>query len=320
MHRTPHRILFPRDFKETPDGKMRMSGDHVKVRDYFEHALAHPELDPYLYFTPRSAYETSDVWDGVAPERILRELDGDSFDLFFVTGKEWKLLPRDIEGSRLIQYVQSIRQCDPEHRLYRFFKRRAHRICTSDEVAARTGPLVEGDIAVIPNGIPLDIFRPDADRQPRSVVIWGRKSPEIAEGLRRALVKRGFTVDLLIDFLARREFAARLGRSDIAITLPAQTEGFFLPALEAMACGALVVCADAVGNRSFCIEGETCLMPPANNIAAHAAAVERLAEDGPFAEGLRTRGVQMAQSFSLERERAAFHRFVDERVLASIPA
>ena len=315
------RILFPRDFKETADGKMRMSGDHVKVRDYFEHALAHPDLAPYLYFTPRSAYETSDVWDGLPPERIVRELDVAAYDLFFVTGKEWKLLPRDIEGSGIIQYVQSIRQCEPEHRLFRFFKRGAHRICSSDEVAAMTAPLVKGDIAVIPNGIPLDIFRSIGERrQPRSVVIWGRKSPEMAEGLRRALVKRGFAVDLLIAFLPRLEFAARLARSDIAITLPARTEGFFLPALEAMACGAVVVCADAIGNRGFCVEGETCLMPPRGNIAAHAAAVERIVEDSGFAERLRTRGLAMAQQFSLDRERAAFHRFVDERILASIPA
>lgn len=314
------RILLPRDFKETPDGKMRTSGDHVKVRDYFEHALAHPELDPYMYFTSRSDYQSSDVWNGLPPERIVRDLDVDAYDLFFVTGKEWKLLPRDIEGVRLIQYVQSIRQCEPEHQLYKFFKRRAHRICTSEEVADATRPLVRDDVIVIPDGIPLDIFRPNGARVPRSVLIWGRKSPEIADGLARALTRRGFAVDLLIDFLPRREFAARLARSDIAITLPARTEGFFLPALEAMASGCAVVCADAIGNRSFCIEGETCLMPQRNNIAAHAAAAERFVDDPSFAEVVRAGGMEMAQRYSLEREREAFHRFVDERVLASIPA
>lgn len=314
------RILFPRDFKETTDGKIRTSGDHVKVRDYFEHALAHPELDPYFYFTPRSDYETSDVWDGVPPKRIVRELDATAYDLFFVTGKEWKLLPRDIAGERLIQYVQSIRQCEPEHKLFRYFKRRAHRICTSDEVAAMTAPHIDGEPVVIPDGIPLDIFRPGGERRPRSVVIWGRKQPEMAEGLARALTKRGFTVDLLIDYLPRREFARRLAASEIAITLAARTEGFFLPALEAMACGTAVVCADSLGNRSFCIEGETCLMPPRGNIAAHAAAAERIAEDRPFADAMRTRALEMAQSFSLERERAAFHSFITERVLAGTPA
>ena len=314
------RILFPRDFKETSDGKIRTSGDHVKVRDYFEHALAHPGLDPYLYFTERSAFEKSDVWEGVPPERIVRDLDVAAYDLFFVTGKELKLLPRDIDGGRMIHYVQSIRQCAPEHKLFHYLKRRAQRICTSDEVAAAALPYIVGEPAVIPNGIPLDVFRPGGERRLRSVVIWGRKQPELAEGLRAMLAKRWFDVDLLIDYLPRREFARLLASSEIAITLPARTEGFFLPALEAMACGAAVVCADALGNRGFCIEGETCLMPPRGNIAAHAAAVERFAEDQPFAEAIRERGLQVAQRYSLERERAAFHRFVDERVFASAPA
>ena len=48
------RILFVRDFKPTKDGRIRTSGGHIKVRDYFMHCLQHPELEPYLYFTPRS--------------------------------------------------------------------------------------------------------------------------------------------------------------------------------------------------------------------------------------------------------------------------
>jgi glycosyltransferase involved in cell wall biosynthesis len=310
------RILFPRNFKPAKDGKIRTSGDHVKVRDYFEHALAHPELDPYMYFTSRSDYASSDVWDGLPPERIVHDLDVDAYDLFFVTGKEWKQLPRELHGSRLIQYVQSIRQCDPEHQLYKYFKRRAHRICTSEEVAAVTRPLVKDDVAVIPDGIPLDIFQPGENRKEGSVLIWGRKSPQIAQGLAEALTKRGYDVVLLVDFLPRREFAARLARCDVAITLPTRTEGFFLPALEAMACGAAVVCADAVGNRSFCVEPETCLTPQRNNIAAHAAAVDRIVEDRTFSDAMRERGRAMAQRYSLEAERAAFHGFMDEGVLA----
>jgi glycosyltransferase involved in cell wall biosynthesis len=313
------RILFPRDFKETPDGSLRTSGDHLKVRDYFDHALAHPELDPHVYFTPRSVYEASDVWEGVPAERIVRELDVSRYDLLFVTGKEWKLLPRDVDGGRLIQFVQSIQQCEPEHQLFRYFKRRAHRICTSNEVAAACAPYIDGEPVVIPDGIPLDVFRPGEARRERSVLIWGRKNPELAAQLRDVLVERGLAVDLLIANLPRREFARRLAGSEIAVTLPRKTEGFFLPALEGMACGAAVVCPDALGNRSFCIDGETCLMPPRDDVRAHIEAVERLVASPPIAAALRARGLQMAQNFPLAREREAFHRFVDERVLAPAP-
>jgi glycosyltransferase involved in cell wall biosynthesis len=38
-------------------------------------------------------------------------------------------------------------------------------------------------------------------------------------------------------------------------------EGFYLPALEGMAAGTLVVCPDCVGNRSFCINGLNSFVP-----------------------------------------------------------
>ena len=39
----------------------------------------------------------------------------------------------------------------------------------------------------------------------------------------------------------------------MTLFLPNETEGFYLPALEGMALGTIVVCPDCVGNRSFCL-------------------------------------------------------------------
>jgi glycosyltransferase involved in cell wall biosynthesis len=244
----------------------------------------------------------------------------DSYDLFFVSGKEWKLLPRGLAEGRVIQLVPSIQQCDPSHQLYRYFKRPAQRICVSDEVARAVKPLVRGEVTVIANGIPLDLFAPGGECDDNSVLIWGRKQPDLARRLRDALVARGRSVDLLLENVPRREFARRLARCAIAVTLPRETEGFFMPALEAMAAGAAVVCPDATGNRGFCADGETCLMPCRDDLAAHVAAVERLLTDGALAAALRARGCQIAQGFSLEREREAFRNFINKRVLASTPA
>ena len=41
----------------------------------------------------------------------------------------------------------------------------------------------------------------------------------------------------------------------------AEGEGFYLPALEAMALGSLVICPDCIGNRSFCLPGRNCFRP-----------------------------------------------------------
>jgi len=47
------------------------------------------------------------------------------------------------------------------------------------------------------------------------------------------------------------------------VFLPNQKEGegFYLPALEGMAVGTLVIFPDCIGNRSFCLSGYNCFRP-----------------------------------------------------------
>jgi len=47
----------------------------------------------------------------------------------------------------------------------------------------------------------------------------------------------------------------------MVLGLPKAREGFYLPALEAMCAGALVVCPDCVGNRELCTHDYNCLQP-----------------------------------------------------------
>jgi glycosyltransferase involved in cell wall biosynthesis len=61
------------------------------------------------------------------------------------------------------------------------------------------------------------------------------------------------------------EFISLLKRSRVVVCLPVSSsrgyEGFYLPPLEAMAAGCLVICPPAVGNLAHCIDGYNCLMP-----------------------------------------------------------
>ena len=50
-----------------------------------------------------------------------------------------------------------------------------------------------------------------------------------------------------------------MARARVTLYLPNRLEGFYIPALEGMALGTLVVCPDSVGNRSYCRDGENCL-------------------------------------------------------------
>ena len=50
-----------------------------------------------------------------------------------------------------------------------------------------------------------------------------------------------------------------MARARVTVLVPNPKEGFYLPALEAMALGTIVVCPDCVGNRSFCVAGRQLL-------------------------------------------------------------
>jgi glycosyltransferase involved in cell wall biosynthesis len=95
------------------------------------------------------------------------------------------------------------------------------------------------------------------------------------------------------------------------VTLPLETEGFFLPALEAMAMGAVVVCPDCVGNRGFCRDGETCLRPAYTLDAVAAAAIEAVALCGTAAAALLREAAAEVRRHDLARERMAFLRILD---------
>lgn len=81
---------------------------------------------------------------------------------------------------------------------------------------------------------------------------------------------------------------------------PSLAEGFGLPPLEAMACGAATVISDCGGVREYARDGDNCLMVPPGDPDALAAAVERLLEDGGLRAGLVAAGLDTAVRFPVE--------------------
>jgi hypothetical protein len=72
-----------------------------------------------------------------------------------------------------------------------------------------------------------------------------------------------------------------------------------------MALGTLVVCPDCVGNRSFCRDGETCLMPERSEEAIVEAAMLALSASAQELEPMlaRARAESMARGLAPERNR-----------------
>jgi glycosyltransferase involved in cell wall biosynthesis len=82
---------------------------------------------------------------------------------------------------------------------------------------------------------------------------------------------------------------------------PSRVEGFGLPPLEAMACGAPVVTSDCGGVREYARHEENCLLVAPGDAGAMAAAIQRLAGDPALRASLIEAGRETALRFPVER-------------------
>jgi len=79
-------------------------------------------------------------------------------------------------------------------------------------------------------------------------------------------------------------------------------QAFGLPALEAMACGAVSVLTDAGGVREYARDGENCLLVAPRDTDAAAAAIVRLLSDAALVDRLREAGFATSRDHSLTRQ------------------
>ena len=187
------------------------------------------------------------------------------------------------------------------------------------------------DAELIPPGIDLENFHPlpDVARRPDMLLALGRSNPlknlpltlDAWRGLaqpRPQLRLFGIEPELagrdagIVYEQAPSDARVNELMCEAAIFVQTSThEGFCLPALEAMATGAAVVCTDAHGNRDFCVDGENCLMP-ASRTEDVRGAIERLLADPALCERLGRAGIATAADYAWERRIDALEGFLTD--------
>jgi hypothetical protein len=297
-------VLFYRSFR-------KFHGGHLKVWHYFNHILASPEFTPRIEFSPKSNWDHTNPWWN-AKEYIVDSARSAHPDVFFVAGRDWLMMDRHPDAETdipVVNLVQHVRHADPNSNRFEFLSRKAIRICVSEEVAQalrKTGR-TQGPLIVIPNGLDLEnlpsFTGPTGDVD---VLIVALKQSDLGEELERHLKQPGRHIDVLSKRLSRPEFLRRIQEAQVTVFLPNKTEGFYLPALEGMALGTLVVCPDCVGNRSFCLPDYNAFRPDYALEKLTLAAESALALAPNQAEQIRTNARQTAEAHSLLRERQAF--------------
>jgi hypothetical protein len=302
--------LFHRDFRT-------FTGGHLKLWDYFNHVASSPAYEPRIAFSPESSWDSTNPWSG--SRGYVVEWQPEKADALFLAGTDWRVVPeaeREHFRKPIINLIQHPRHAEPKSELRGFLKNRAVRICVSEDVAEAikaTGE-VNGPVFVIPNGIDLAAL-PEGkswDERASDVLICGLKAPELAQEVYAALTDQNRTVQCLVDRLPREDYLARVSDAKITVFLPRPVEGFYLPALEGMAVGTIVVCPDCIGNRGFCQDGVNCFRPQYKVTEIVLAAHDALQQS----QSARAQMLQNAQvtvgKHSLKTERESFIRILTQ--------
>ena len=291
-------VLFHRNYRG-------FQGGHLKLYDYINHTASTDWLRPQLFVDPSSRQDH--IW--ADHHYLVDYYHPESADVLFVAGTDWRALlqhPGIEETKPVINLIQGFNHSVRTHELFSYLSKRAIRICVSREVADAliSTRQCNGPVYTIPNCIDHSSL-PGTNPMGRSVFIAGLKQPDCASLLSNRLARHSIEVDCLTTSLPRSEYLNRIADSYIAVTLPKRREGFYLPALEAMAMSVALVCPDCVGNRSFCLDDVTCVMPEMN-VDSLEQAVLQLHADPPRVERLRANGLARSRLHSIEKERLMF--------------
>jgi hypothetical protein len=243
------KILFHREY-------LGFTGGHLKVWDYFQHFLAHPAFDPYFYLSPNSSDGEDNIWlKSDLAQRRVGAYEPCRYDALFAAGTDWRAIHSSTDRP-VINLIQHVRHAEPHTELYGYLQRPALRVCVSDEVTQclRRTQRVNGPCYTIDNGIDMTGFAASTPGAGNGIVIDGIKNPGMARELAGSLRVLGPAVRCITERLPRAAYLAALAQASIAVCLPAPSEGFYLPAIEASLLGCLTVCPRVPGNQ-VCFQG-----------------------------------------------------------------
>jgi hypothetical protein len=295
------RVYFYRDVID-------FAGGHLKVWNYYCHTNALSGFRARVYLTAQSRRDSSNPWSETADQ--LDAWQPERADVLFVAGLDWNAVPRALPTTiPVISLMQGLGHADPADPRYAFLERPAIRICVSDEVrdALRATGRVRGPLMSIPNGVGIPAGIAVGSVRATRVFIGGLKNPPLAGEIAADLRQQGVEVTVLTREVPRADFLSAMADAEVAVVLPLAREGFFLPALEAMALGTLVVCPDCIGNRSVCLPGENCYRPSYTRHDIMRAVRHALSLPAPERERLVANARATASAHTLDVERAAYH-------------
>lgn len=164
------------------------------------------------------------------------------------------------------------------------------------------------DLSVVRNFIDLSCFkRNDSVRRPGRVLALPRKKPQDLDKIMRLLEGENFEFRL-VDSLSEAELIKEYQAADVFLAT-GYPEGFGLPPLEAMACGAAVVGFTGGGAGEFMRDGETALVASDGDCEEAALKLKKLLRDPELKERIRRNGHEVAQTYDRKQTKEELFQF-----------
>jgi Glycosyl transferases group 1 len=311
----------------------RPVGGVVKVFDYVNHAISlgyEPVIASPESYEPGLPLFRIPRFSGISPHNGVRFTDLDKVavgphDLAFLSWPtHYEILePRLSRWTRheqVIFIVQNVRWANPSFTdgyALRLLSRPMARIMTNDVVLEAVKPYLNPSSLseVILLGNESSFFakeRTGGLGEPVRVGYTTWKSGVGDEVAQLLADDPGFEFRAIRDPVGWQELRDLYHWSDVFLATPLVEEGFYMPGLEAMAAGAVVISSDAGGNRAYCRFGENCIEVGLDAAGGYVGALKSLREGGPEEiERLRTGGYEAVGLHTLEHERGRFGEFMD---------
>ncbi|MEI2384542.1 glycosyltransferase [Breoghania sp. JC706] len=193
------------------------------------------------------------------------------------------------------------------------------RICITDQVYDAVKELVPDENLMELNfhGFDFEFFRRPAIRaNPRLRLGYNLFKSNFGERVREACEAKGLPVEFEVvpRGVSWENLRAAYHACDAFIGTPLREEGYYLPGIEALAGGDVLICSDAVGNRSY-LAADAAWTVGYEDVDDYVAKIEQLLAMAPEdRERLQASAVDFASQFSLEMEKQGFRSFLEKHV------
>lgn len=309
-------------------------GGIIKIFDYFNHAMSFGikpiVVCPKKYYFYRPLFKNPQ-FNHIKPSKGISFIHPDQMEIskddfvFFSHPPDYfileKKLPDDFPRHQLIHLIQGVCHANPE---------------TNQGLDVKVLSFSMSRIACL-NSI-LDAIKPfTAPNDPMEMILLGHNTNFFSKNRSGGLPEKinvGYTTwknkfgDEVAGLMKKQSrrfvFKSIRGKAtwpklrdfyhwtDVFLSTPDREEGIYLPGVEAMAAGSIVITPDAVGNRVYCQFGQNCVYAEWESTESYMDALTSLAETpSQEIDEMRSLGYKAIQPYSLTQEREMFCVFLN---------